>query len=315
MNDLRGGTRHPPDPSPVTVRLRGAGKSYGERRVLSGVDLTLRPGEIVGFIGPNGAGKTTLIKILSGLARATEGEVEVLGEDLKKKAQTPQGVGLVSESQGFIPYLSGRKNLRLLAGIRKVANERDIEETLRLVGLDPSDRRAVRAYSLGMKQRLGLAQALMERPKLLLLDEPTNGLDPQGIIDLRILTRRLAEDGVSVFVASHLLTEVEQVCDRVLLVRQGVVAREIDQKEVTRPALRLTVSSNADVATIFEWADVAGASVETTEDTPLSVEILVEKRTPEVVKELVESGVNVEEITKARRSLEKEFLKLVAEES
>jgi ABC-2 type transport system ATP-binding protein len=277
------------------------------------VDLTLRPGEVVGFIGPNGAGKTTLIKLLAGLARATEGEVEVLGEDLKKKARTPGGVGLVSESQGFIPSLSGKKNLKLLAGIRLVATEADIEETLRVVGLEPGDRRPVRSYSLGMRQRLGLAQALMEKPRLLLLDEPTNGLDPQGIIELRGLIRNLSEGGVAVFMASHLLTEVEQVCDRVLLVRQGVVVKEIDQREANRPALRLTVSSNADLPPLFEWAVTAGASVEAVGESPLSVEILVEKRTPDVVRELIEAGVDVEELAKTRRSLEKEFLELVAE--
>jgi len=300
---------------PAIVRLRGAGKSYGGRRALSNVDLTLRPGEVVGFIGPNGAGKTTLIKLLSGLARATEGVVEVLGQNLREKALTPEGVGLVSESQGFIPYLSGKKNLKLLAGIRLVATEADIEETLRIVGLDPSDRRPVRAYSLGMRQRLGLAQALMEKPKLLLLDEPTNGLDPQGIIELRGLIRNLSEGGVAVFMASHLLTEVEQVCDRVLLVRQGVVVKEIDQREANRPALRLTVSSNADMAPLFEWAGTAGASVEAVGDSPLSVEIIVDKRTPEVVRELVEAGVNVEEIMRIRRSLEKMFMELVEEEA
>jgi ABC-2 type transport system ATP-binding protein len=153
----------------------------------------------------------------------------------------------------------------------------------------------------------------MEKPKLLLLGEPTNGLDPQGIIKLRGLIRSLAEGGVTVFMASHLLTEVEQVCDRVLLVRQGVVVKEIDQKESSRPALRLTVSSNSDMAPLFEWARTAGASVEAAGDSPLSVEILVEKRTPEVVRELVEACVNVEELVRIRPSLEKEFLELVAE--
>ena len=296
------------------VRLRGVGKKYGRRRALSRVDLTFYPGEVVGFIGPNGAGKTTLIKLLSGLSRATEGEIEVLGLDLKRKALTPEGVGLVTEAPSFISYLSGMKNLKLLADIRKVATEEDIEQTLRMVGLDPTDRRPVRTYSLGMRQRLGLAQALMERPKLLLLDEPTNGLDPQGIIELRALIRRLAESGVAIFLASHLLTEVEQVCDRVLLVREGRVRKELDPKRMEKPALRLTVSSESDLDLLREWAGRTGARIKSAGGSPLSVELVVGKPAPQVVRELVEAGVNIEEITKVRRSLEREFIELVGEE-
>lgn len=294
-----------------TVRLRGVGKKYGRHRALSGVDLELYPGEVVGFIGPNGAGKTTLIKLLSGLSRPTEGEIEVLGKNLAKEALSPEGVGLVTEAPNFIPYLSGKKNLKLLADIRKVATEADIEETLRVVGLDPSDHRPVRAYSLGMRQRLGLAQALMEKPKLLLLDEPTNGLDPQGIVELRSLIRRLAGSGVAIFLASHLLTEVEQVCDRVLLVREGQVRKHLDQKRVTKLALRLTISSETDLDLLREWAREMAVHIESVEDSPLSVEFATEKSTPQVVRELVEAGVNIEEVRKVRRSLEQEFMELV----
>lgn len=297
------------------VSLRGVGKRYGKQQALSNVDFVLYPREIVGFIGPNGAGKTTLIKLLSGLSRPTEGAIEVLGDNLVKKAVTPEGVGLVQESPSFIPYLSGKKNLVLLAGIRRVATEADIEDTLRSVGLDPKDRRPVRAYSLGMRQRLGLAQALMEKPRLLLLDEPTNGLDPQGIIELRALIRRLAGSGVAIFMASHLLTEVEQVCDRVLLVRAGRVVKEIDQKQAVQPAVSITVSSDTDLATLSEWARNSEAQLELTIETSLSVELLVDKPTPEIVRELVEFGVNIEEVTKAGRSLEREFMHLVGQEN
>ncbi len=297
------------------VRLGGVGKSYGKRRALSGVDLTFHPGEVIGFIGPNGAGKTTLIKLLCGLSRASEGEIEVLGRDLSKRALTPEGVSLVQETPSFISYLSGKKNLKLLADIRRVATEADIEETLRVVGLDPTDRRPVRSYSLGMRQRLGLAQALMEKPRLLLLDEPTNGLDPQGIMELRALIRNLAESGVAIFLASHLLTEVEQVCDRVLLVREGRVRKELDQKQVGRAALRLTVSSEADLELVSEWSHRVEAQAESMAGSPLTVEIVTESPTPEVVRELVEARVGIEEIVKARRSLEREFMELVGERS
>lgn len=296
------------------VALRGVGKSYGHHRALFGVDLTFHPGEVVGFIGPNGAGKTTLIKLLSGLSRVTEGEIRVLGEDLKKKAVTPEGVGLVQEGPTFIPYLSGNRNLGLLANIRKVATQRDIEGTLKTVGLDPGDRRPVRSYSLGMRQRLGLAQALMEKPTLLLLDEPTNGLDPQGIIELRALIRRLAEGRVAIFMASHLLTEVEQVCDRVLLVREGRVVKEIDQRRAESIAIGLTVSSNVDLGPLMEWARKADVLVEAAGDSPLSVELVTQKPTPAVVRELVEAGVSIEGVARSRRSLEREFMELVGDQ-
>lgn len=315
MNDLSRKKREntAPQANAPCVRLQGVGKRYRKREALSGVDLTLHPGEVVGFIGPNGAGKTTLIKLLAGLGRVTEGSISVLGKDLSKRALTPQGVGLVQESPSFIPYLSARKNLKLLADIRKIATEADIEQTLKEVGLDVEDRRPVRTYSLGMRQRLGLAQALMEKPNLLLLDEPTNGLDPQGIIELRALIRTLAQHGVAIFMASHLLTEVEKVCDRVLLVRKGRVVKEVAQNQQERATLRLTVSSEADLKTVYEWTRRTKAETATLEDSPLSVELLSNMPAPEVVRELVKADVSIEELAKNRRSLEREFMELIEE--
>lgn len=309
--NLSSGEQPKVDAKAPIVKLRGAGKSYGGRRALSSVDLTFHPGEVLGFIGPNGAGKTTLIKILSGLSRASEGEVEVLGRDLTRRAVTPEGVGLVQESPSFIPYLSGRKNLDLLANIRKVATGEEIESTLRTVGLDPMDRRPVRSYSLGMRQRLGLAQALMEKPKLLLLDEPTNGLDPAGIIELRGLIRRLAQGGVAVFMASHLLTEVEQVCDRVLLVRDGQVIKEISREHTEAPTLRVIVSGEADLEPLLKWSREVEAGIEPVDESPLIVNIVVDRPTPQVVRELVVAGVNLEEVRKDYRTLEQEFMDLI----
>lgn len=312
------------------VKLEDVGKRYGrggrERWALREVNLSFSSGEIVGFIGPNGAGKTTLIKLISGLSRATEGEISVLGNDLRKETLTPDGIGLVVESPTFIPYLSGLKNLKLLADIRRVADEETIVSTLRKVGLDTADRRPTRAYSLGMRQRLGLAQALMEEPRLLLLDEPTNGLDPQGIIELRSLIRRLAGEGVAIFMASHLLTEVEQLCNRVLLVREGRVVKELDQRRQVEPALKITVSGEKDRELLLGWVrrveDGAetevrdGAAEEDKEagdqfSTQPVMWLTTGLSTPRVVRELVEAGVRIEEVCKERRTLEQEFMELV----
>jgi ABC-2 type transport system ATP-binding protein len=304
--------------SAPAVELKGLGKHYGGRNrghwALRGVDLTFSRGEVVGFIGPNGAGKTTLIKLICGLSRASEGEIRVLGQDLMRRAVTPPGIGLLLESPAFIPYSSGRKNLKLLADIRGIVGNEEIADALRMVGLDPHDRRPARAYSLGMRQRLGLAQALMEKPRLLLLDEPTNGLDPAGIIELRGLIRRLAESGVAIFMASHLLTEVEQVCNRVLLVREGRVIKELDQEQIEAPALKLTVTSKADLEPLLEWARKSGARIEPVRGSPLEVNIVLNRPVPRTLRELALEGVNIEEVGKVRRSLEQEFLELIGAE-
>lgn len=152
------------------VSLRDIGKLYGKRWALRHVNLDLSPGEIVGFIGPNGAGKTTLMRIMAGLSAATEGQATVLGSTMGGKTlQTPLGIGLVLEQMGFVAHLSGKKNLEMLAALQKIANEETIVKTLQKVGLDPNDKRPVKTYSLGMRQRLCLAQALMEKPKLLFI--------------------------------------------------------------------------------------------------------------------------------------------------
>lgn len=305
------------EPAPVVV-LRNAGKRYGKQWAIRNVDLTLYPGDILGFIGPNGAGKTTLMKLMAGLSRATEGEITVFGQRVDGSTpRTPQGVGLVMEQIGFIPYLSGRKNLEALARIRNVATDATIRQTLERVGLDPTDKRPVRAYSQGMRQRLGLAQALMEQPRLLLLDEPTNGLDPAGIVDLRALMRHLADSGVTIFLASHLLTEVERVCDRVLLVRQGEIIREIVPAQ-ERVMVRVAVSYETDAQRVQEWARRMQIQAERENNSGEQHVLRIEayQPTPEIVRALVALGVNIEEIGMARQSLEEAFMTLVrADES
>lgn len=301
--------------APVVV-LRGVGKRYGQRWAIRNVDLTLRQGEVVGFIGPNGAGKTTLMKLMAGLSQATEGEITVLQHQLHGRTPTtPDGIGLVLEQIGFIPYLSGRKNLAALAAIRGIATADIIDATLMRVGLDPHDKRPVRGYSLGMRQRLGLAQALIESPQLLLLDEPTNGLDPNGIIDLRQLIRQLAQTGTTIFLASHLLTEVEQVCDRAILVQNGAVVREI-VPSAEQPRVRIVVSDDTDADLLIAWAHTTSTSAKRMNDTTQHPTFHLEAQhpTPYYVRELVAAGINIEAIGQARQTLEEAFLALVDNE-
>jgi ABC-2 type transport system ATP-binding protein len=294
--------------SPVAT-LHNVGKQYGKRWALRNVNLTLSPGEIVGFIGPNGAGKTTLMRLMAGLSPATEGQLTVLGEKLNgNELHTPIGIGLMLEQMGFIAHLSGKANLEMLAGLQRVATSETITQTLTKVGLDPADRRPVRAYSLGMRQRLCLAQALMEKPKLLLLDEPTNGLDPAGIVDLRKLLTDVAHEGTAIFVASHLLTEVERLCHRVLLVKAGEILKELDLRSPGPLRVRVVVSSEKD-ADLLAKGDVS-AERQTSESGAPTFLVTPNGSIPELIRQLVALGIDIEEISAAHQSLEKEFLTL-----
>jgi ABC-type multidrug transport system ATPase subunit len=263
----------------------------------------------VGFIGPNGAGKTTLMRLMAGLSAPTEGDITVLGERLDGRAlRTPRGIGLMLEQMGFVPHLSGRANLELFGEIRGAVTAAAVEEKLREVGLDPADRRPVRAYSLGMRQRLLLGQALLDRPRLLLLDEPTNGLDPAGIVDLRHLLARVSREGTTIFLASHLLTEVERICHRVLFVRGGKLLKEIDLRTAGPPRVRVVCPTEEDADRLLR----CGLPAEKVPDEPGSFAVLLTPEGPlhELVRQLVEQGIAVDEVHREHRSLEREFLTL-----
>ncbi|HEX4214720.1 MAG TPA: ABC transporter ATP-binding protein [Candidatus Dormibacteraeota bacterium] len=212
--------------SAPTLALRGLNKSYGSRRAVSDLSLEVERGEVFGFLGPNGAGKTTTIRMTLGLIRPSAGSVEILGHDVRRdRASVLPRVGALVESPALYGHLSGRSNLEafglMLGGIPRAR----VDEVLEVVGLGDRQRDRVSSYSLGMKQRLGLAAALLNDPDLLILDEPANGLDPAGIVEMRDLLRRLAEEGKTVFLSSHVLREVEQICDRVAIVNLGRLVR------------------------------------------------------------------------------------------
>lgn len=208
------------------VRARAITKSFGSHRVLRGASLEVREGDIVGLVGLNGSGKSTLLKILAVVLAPDGGEGESCGVPLGG-TRSPF-CGLMLEHPPFIREFSGMANLAALAGLRGIAKREDIESVLNAVGLDPENRKAVRYYSQGMRQRLGFAQALMEHPPLLLLDEPLNGLDPSGILDVRTIIERAAGDGATVLFSSHVLAEVQKVCTRVIVVHDGVTT-ELDE--------------------------------------------------------------------------------------
>jgi ABC-type multidrug transport system ATPase subunit len=223
-------------------------KRFGPVVAVNSVSLTVKEGDRYGFLGPNGSGKTTLVRMLLGLVYATSGEITVLGQAMPRLAADvlPQ-VGSLIEGPAAYPHLSGRRNLALLdaaaAGNGRRARRGRVEDVLRQVGLGGVDDRPVKTYSLGMRQRLGLAGALMRKPRLLILDEPTNGLDPQGIREIRDLLTELNASGTTVFLSSHLLSEVEQLCTRVGVVDRGRLVLEDDLSALRAPTGRVLVDS------------------------------------------------------------------------
>jgi ABC-2 type transport system ATP-binding protein len=209
------------------VRARGLVKRYKEVLAVDHIDLNVRAGDVYGFLGPNGAGKTTTLRMALGLIMPTEGTVELFGRDpLRAGARALEGVAGFVEAPRFYPYLSARKNLELLAALDGAGAKERIGEVLEIVELSPRAEHRVGGYSHGMRQRLGIAAALLRRPRLLILDEPATGLDPAGMRDMRLLIRRLAEEGITVLLSSHQLPEVQELCDRVAIVDSGRVVYE-----------------------------------------------------------------------------------------
>ncbi len=221
-----------PDTAPA-IAARGLRKTYGTLEAVAGVDVTVQPGDVYGYLGPNGAGKTTSLRMMLGLIRPSGGEVRLFGRDpVLDPVSALEGVAGFVEDPAFYPYLSGRANLELLADLDGGDGGR-VAEVLEIVELTGRAGDRVRGYSHGMRQRLGLAAALLRRPRLLVLDEPTTGLDPAGMRDMRALVHRLAGEGITVLLSSHLMGEVEALCNRVAILREGRVRYEGDLAEVT----------------------------------------------------------------------------------
>jgi ABC-2 type transport system ATP-binding protein len=209
------------------VKARGLVKRYKEVLAVDHIDLNVRVGDVYGFLGPNGAGKTTTLRMALGLITPSEGVVELFGRDpMREGARALEGVAGFVEAPRFYPYMTGRKNLQLLAALDGHGAPGRIEEVLEVVELAPRGKHKVGGYSHGMRQRLGIAAALLRRPRLLILDEPATGLDPAGMRDMRTLIRRLADEGITVLLSSHQLPEVQELCDRVAIVDRGKVVYE-----------------------------------------------------------------------------------------
>ena len=285
------------------VRTHALTKTYRGVNAVDAVDLEVREGDVYGFLGANGSGKTTTVRMLLGLVLATSGTAEVLGRPMPASArEVLPRVGALVEGPGAYPHLSGRANLTLFDAasgphVARAARRRRVGEVLDAVGLAPDDKRPVRAYSLGMKQRLGLAAALMRHPPLLVLDEPTNGLDPQGIRDMRALLLELNRSGTTVLVSSHLLAEIEQMSTRVGVLDRGRLVLQEDLADLRRDTGRVRVRTPDPAAVVRLLED----RVEQRRDD----EVWVRHDDPAALNErLVGAGVRVTELSPVRHTLE-----------
>jgi ABC-2 type transport system ATP-binding protein len=302
----------------LAVRTKGLTRSFGKQLAVDGVDLEVPYGAVYGFLGPNGSGKTTTIRMLLGLLNADSGDIEVLG------AAMPQGgatvlprVGALIEGPAFHPYLTGLRNLQRLdvsdATANPATSRQRIEAALARVGLTAAAGKKYRNYSLGMKQRLGLAAALLKPRDLLILDEPTNGLDPQGTREVRTLVRDLASDGTTVLVSSHLLSEIEQVATHVGIMAAGALVRQGPLADVLAdgaPTIRVTTPDLGTARAVFERLGLPEAP----EDAAGSVAArLGDAAAEDVASALVAAGVRLRGLVVERPDLEDLFVSITGE--
>jgi len=301
------------------LKIESLKKVIGKRTIVSDISIELKEGEIFGFLGPNGAGKSTTIKMIVGLSKITEGNIYVGGCSVKKDfKEAMRYIGCIVENPDMYHYMSGLDNLRIFAKIYKGVDEARINEVVKIVDLERAIKDKVKTYSLGMKQRLGIAQALLHSPKLLILDEPTNGLDPAGIKEMRELLQKLSsETGLTVFISSHILGEMQQMCDRVGIIHKGKIVTiksveellSLTQKD-DKTVLLLKSDNNERAASLLSSVNIScsvlvdGVHVETTQD-----------RVPEIVRTLTYAGLAIFGMDKQEtQSLEDVFMKLTGEE-
>lgn len=288
-------------------------KRIGKKTIVDRLSFDVHRGEIVGLLGPNGAGKTTAIRMMTGLITINEGDVRIAGHSIRNQfKQAIVHVGGIIENPEFYPYMSGFDNLKQAARMTDTVTDARIMEVIALLGLQEALHKKVKAYSLGMRQRLGIAQALLDHPKLLILDEPTNGLDPAGIREMRDYLKRIAQsEGISILVSSHLLSEVEQMCTRVVIIQNGKLVTEHnigDQKSATSlPELRLRVDRLSVAAQILKKLEPVQLT-EVKEESSELVCRVADMDMPMLIDALRKENVAVFRITETKKSLEDEFL-------
>lgn len=295
------------------LEVKDVHKHLGKREIIKGISFSVKEGEIFGFLGPNGAGKTTTIRMMVGLIAANSGTITVMGHDISREREKAlRNIGAVVENPELYTYLTGRQNLMQIAAIRKI-NKDDVEEVIQLVNLQDRIDDKVKKYSLGMKQRLGLAAALISKPRLLILDEPTNGLDPTGIMDFRDIVKKAAKElKTAVFISSHMLSEVQQLCDTVAFINDGLIksVESITGGDIKKDKDTVVVITK-EIEKCEEILKTLAFVHETHRvDNSLVVE-LDENSTPELIFSLAENKIPVIEVYKKYKGLEERYMELV----
>jgi len=316
--------------SDMVIRTRGLTKKFGRQIAVNGIDFEVRRGEVFGFLGPNGAGKTTTVRMLLGLLRPNAGQIELFGLDAQRhRATVLPRIGAIIETPAFYAYLTGTENLHTLILSSGWTPDKEmkqrIQDVLALVGLQKYPRLIFRKYSLGMKQRLAIAAALLTDPELVMLDEPTNGLDPEGIIEVRELITDLAQTGKTIFLSSHLLAEVQQICSRVAIMRQGQIVMQGDVHELLHTGEQIEVrlvqpeQTQAAYALLqqaqsqgYDWLQNVVVQEDKRQRPYLLVETTVD-HAADINVLLMEQRLAVAELHPRERSLEELFLQTTAQ--
>lgn len=289
------------------LEIKNVSKKIGKKQILKDITLEVKQGEIFGFVGPNGAGKTTLIKTMLGLYKQDSGSITINGFNIKTEFEKAmENIGAIIENPEMYDYLSGKDNLKIYKMIGNVSDEA-LEEIIKTVKLENRINNKVKTYSLGMRQRLGLAQALISNPKLLILDEPTNGLDPIGIKELRELLKKISkEKNISVFVSSHILSEIELICDRIAIIDGGSLIEIKDLKDKKQDAKDKVLFEVSDSKLASKYLNKQNYKNEIL-DNYIVLETKKEE-IPNINKLLVSNNINVFEIKKVKKTLEDEFI-------
>ena len=294
--------------SSTILKCENLHKHIGKKEILKGISLEVNSGDILGCIGPNGAGKTTTIKVILGLQNISSGSVEINGFNIQKNFEKAiERVGSIVENPDLYMYLSGYENLKLIANLYKNVDKSRIDEVVKLVGLENRIKDKVSKYSLGMRQRLGVAQAILHKPNLLILDEPTNGLDPEGIKSMRELLVKLAtEENMAILISSHNLSELENFCNKVCIIKNGVIVETSSiadvKKEVSNGCHIFEIDNMNDAKSIF--GDNAIIIDE------YKIKVFIEKENvPNLVKKLVMKNIKIYSIQEDILTLEDAFLK------
>jgi len=287
------------------LKCENLNKSFGKKKILKDVSFTIKKGDILGFIGPNGSGKTTTIKLILGLNSIDSGNVTINGFDIKKDFESAiKGVGAIVENPDMYMYLSGYENLKLVANMYNVSSSK-IDEVVKLVKLEGRIKDKVSKYSLGMRQRLGIAQALINSPNLLILDEPTNGLDPEGIKELRDLLKNLAKkENIAVLISSHNLAELDSFCNKVCIIQNGTIIESNEvkklKKEVSNSTYIFEVSNSTLVNNVID-------NIKVLDSTHFSIKSKKEE-IPNIITKLINNNILIYEVYENKISLEEAFL-------